>query len=108
VVFCYIYDKTDPYGDAIMLRKRHCGTALGVPFLCASTITALYVGGRVPQQAPDKPLNRVVFLLRFIGIRTPTTTLLSTLPMTLLFAVDAHRFANTRWLSPQTSIKQMS
>ena len=30
------------------------------------------------------------------------------LPLTLLFAVDAHKFANTRWSSPSTGAKQTS
>ena len=34
-----------PSGYATMLRIRHCETAVGGPFMCASTLTSLHVGG---------------------------------------------------------------
>ena len=57
-------------------------------------------GVRVPQQAPQSTPNGVLFvLIKRLG---PQHLRCTALPLTLLLAVDAHKFANTRWQSPST------
>ena len=62
--FLFVF-RDGPCGYATMLRIRHCGTAVGVVLLCASTLTPLYVGGRVRWQAPKQTTQTSGFFVMF-------------------------------------------
>ena len=43
--FVIHYWKSDTHTFGVWRYHRHCGTALGVSFMCASTPTTLFIGG---------------------------------------------------------------
>ena len=62
-------------------------------------------GVRVPQQAPKQTTQQSGFFV-IIDVIGPLWLCHYALHTTLLLAVDAHKFANTRWPSAQQAPKQ--
>ena len=61
--FVIFYWKSDTHTFGVWRCHRHCGIALGVSFMCASTPTTLFIGGRGLNRCHTNHLNEWFFVI---------------------------------------------